>query len=678
MVRNLGPQLRCQVSPTDDRDGGPEDTHARILSGLNDQQQAVVLACEPDVAVVAGAGSGKTETLTRRIARLVLDGVEPERILAITFTNQAALNMRDRAARYVPDARRIRLGTFHSIALALVMKNRHAMRLPDKISVLDTEDAVASLKKVAAALRTNEENLPRAATINKILSFARNTERTIEDVVHSQYPQYVHAVEFVQKVSSAYVQFRRRNALFDFDGLLEALAKMLEHERLGPAIASLFEEALIDEAQDLNALQIRIVRALRSHDVRVMFVGDPSQSIYQFRGASPDIMFTLIKECSAQVYLLETNYRSSAEILEVANAVEEAMRKRIPRELVSHCGTSGLLPRLIEVDDKAAEAVAIVDAILDRKNEGMELEEQAIVVRSTANFRHVEAELIARKVPYMVRAGVKVTEAGAVRDLLCVARASLNLGNEPAWMRILQLAPRVGERKAAKMVEAISGCGSLQNAIGIVLDAGLKNEAIRPVAHALRLVDDERGGPPAARLRLALNALEPLMEAEYRDDWKARKADVVAVIDIAHQHADLDSFVSSLTIETSIEKKRMGTVDPNEERPLTLTTIHSAKGLEWQAVYVPSMIEGHIPTMYAQAPDDVDEELRAFYVLVTRAKTHLEFFKPTVMPDGMLRTASRFEGVIRDHCGRERGARVPHGRRGGFGVRIQPEAVELW
>ncbi|MFC6047417.1 ATP-dependent helicase, partial [Methylobacterium hispanicum] len=482
------------MSPTDDRDGGPEDTHARILSGLNDQQQAVVLACEPDVAVVAGAGSGKTETLTRRIARLVLDGVEPERILAITFTNQAALNMRDRAARYVPDARRIRLGTFHSIALALVMKNRHAMRLPDKISVLDTEDAVASLKKVAAALRTNEENLPRAATINKILSFARNTERTIEDVVHSQYPQYVHAVEFVQKVSSAYVQFRRRNALFDFDGLLEALAKMLEHERLGPAIASLFEEALIDEAQDLNALQIRIVRALRSHDVRVMFVGDPSQSIYQFRGASPDIMFTLIKECSAQVYLLETNYRSSAEILEVANAVEEAMRKRIPRELVSHCGTSGLLPRLIEVDDKAAEAVAIVDAILDRKNEGMELEEQAIVVRSTANFRHVEAELIARKVPYMVRAGVKVTEAGAVRDLLCVARASLNLGNEPAWMRILQLAPRVGERKAAKMVEAISGCGSLQNAIGIVLDAGLKNEAIRPVAHALRLVDDERGG----------------------------------------------------------------------------------------------------------------------------------------------------------------------------------------
>lgn len=678
MVRNLGSQPRCQVPPTEDRHGGPEDTHARILSGLNDQQQAVVLASEPDVAVVAGAGSGKTETLTRRIARLVLDGVDPERILAITFTKQAAQNMRDRAARYVPDARRIRLGTFHSVAHALVMENRHAMRLPDKISILDTEDAVASLKKVAAALRTNEENLPRASTINKILSFSRNTERTIEDVVHSNYPQYIHAIEFVEKVGAAYTQFRRKNALFDYDGLLEALAKMLEHERLGPAIAAMFEEALIDEAQDLNALQIRIVRALRRHDVRVMFVGDPSQSIYQFRGASPDIMFTLVKECSAKVYLLETNYRSSAEILDVANAVEEAMRKRIPRALVSHCGTSGLLPRLIEVDDKAAEAAAIVDAILDRKNEGMELEEQAIVVRSTANFRHVEAELIARKVPYTVRAGVKVTEAGAVRDLLCVARASLNLGNEPAWQRILQLAPRVGERKAAKMVEAISASGSLQNAIGIVLDAGVRNESLRPVAHALRLVDDERGGPPAARLRLALNALEPLLEAEYRDDWKARKADVVAVIDIAHQHADLDSFVSSLTIETSIEKTRSGTADPNEEPPLTLTTIHSAKGLEWQAVYVPSMIEGHIPTMYAQAPDDVDEELRAFYVLVTRAKTHLEFFKPTVMPDGMLRTASRFEGVIRDFCERERGSRAPRGRRGGIGARIEPEAIELW
>ena len=152
----------------------------------------------------------------------------------------------------------------------------------------------------------------------------------------------------------------------------------------------------------------------------------------------------------------------------------------------------------------------------------------------------------------------------------------------------------------------------------------------------------------------------------------------MAVIDIAHQHADLDSFVSSLTIETSIEKTRSGTADPNEEPPLTLTTIHSAKGLEWQAVYVPSMIEGHIPTMYAQAPDDVDEELRAFYVLVTRAKTHLEFFKPTVMPDGMLRTASRFEGVIRDFCERERGSRAPRGRRGGIGARIEPEAIELW
>ena len=666
------------MPPTDDRNGGSEDTYGRILSGLNEQQQAVVTASEPDVAVVAGAGSGKTETLTRRIARLVLDGVEPERILAITFTKQAALNMRDRAARYVPDARRIRLGTFHSVAHALVMENRHAMRLPDRISILDTEDAVAAIKKVSGALRTNEENLPRASTINKIMSFSRNTERSIPDVINSQYPQYIHAVDFVAKVSDAYTAFRRKNALFDYDGLLEAMAKMLEHDRLGPAIAEMFEEALIDEAQDLNALQIRIVRALRRHDVRVMFVGDPSQSIYQFRGASPDIMFTLIEECSAKVYLLETNYRSSAEILEVANAVEEAMRRRIPRELVAHQGTCGLLPRLVEVNDKAAEATAIVDAILDRKNEGMELEEQAIVVRSTANFRHVEAELIARKVPYTVRAGVKVTEAGAVRDLLCVARASLNLGNEPAWQRILQLAPRVGDKKAAKMIEAISASGSLQNAIGIVLDAGLKNESLKPVAYALRLVDDERGGPPASRLRLALNALEPLMEAEYRDDWKSRKADVLAVIDIAHQHVDLDSFVSSLTMEASVEKTRTGTADANEEKPLTLTTIHSAKGLEWKAVYVPSMIEGHIPTVYAQAPDDVDEELRAFYVLVTRAKTHLDFFKPTVMPDGMLRTASRFESVIRDFCERDRAVTAPTRRRAGFGVSLEPEAVELW
>jgi len=312
------------------------------------------------------------------------------------------------------------------------------------------------------------------------MSFCRNTERSIGDVIHNQYPQYIHAIDFVERVSAAYTAFRRKNALFDYDGLLEAMAKMLEHERLGPAIASMFEEALVDEAQDLNALQIRIVRALRKHDVRVMFVGDPSQSIYQFRGASPDIMFTLISECSAKVYLLETNYRSSAEILEVANAVEDAMRKRIPRELVSHQGVCGLLPRIIEVTDKAAEATAIVDAILDRKNEGMELEDQAIVVRSTANFRHVEVELIARKVPYTVKAGVKVNEAGAVRDLLCVARASLNLGNEPAWQRILQLARGVGEKKAAKMVDAISASGSLPNAIGIVLDAAIKTKASGP------------------------------------------------------------------------------------------------------------------------------------------------------------------------------------------------------
>lgn len=626
-----------------------------ILSGLNPQQLRAAEALEGAYLVVAGAGSGKTTVLSRRVAALIAQGVEPATILLLTFTRAAAKNMLERARRLSPEAIDVTGGTFHSIAHRLVLENHAMFRLPERPTILDPEDTVSAFRKIVASLSSKDENLPKAGSIAKVHSFAVNTRQPVEDVVWDKIPQFGYAADFVRKCADDYKAFKRSRGLLDYDDLLVAWDAMMDHPSAGQAVRDRFRYVLVDEHQDSNAIQCSIIEKLGGNRPNVMAVGDPAQSIYGFRGSAPRTMFAFVERWpEAQVINLDTNYRSGPDILAVANAVDRSMRERFERELGPAPGAFGHRPRFVSVPGLEDEASFIADEILRQKADGVGLEEQAVLVRSMSAARHVEAELVRRRIPYKVSGGIRISEAAHIKDMLCLARTAVNVLDEPAWMRVLTMARGVGDKKAAAVYGRISEARAFDGLVDpsdLVLDMCRKSPDIADVVEAYRVL--AAGGPPVEAVERAMAILDDVLSRRY-DDWKARKADVAAVNGLAEGHATLDSFLSSVTLDYSVDRKADVLGVDDEERPLTVSTVHSAKGLEWDTVYIPSFVDGHMPSLYGREPDEMEEEKRVLYVAVTRPKRSLVVVKPAVARQGMLAAASPFESVVTGFMDRER------------------------
>ncbi len=624
----------------------PEADLDAIVSHLTAEQRAVVTAPPGPVLVVAGAGSGKTTTLVRRVAWLIASGVRPEGILLLTFTRVSAANMLAKARGLAPAARQVTGGTFHSVGAQVIRQLHAVFGLPERLTVLDPDDVTQAMRACMAQRPFPAQGRgPRPETVAAVISLAANRRCGWDEAVARRAPEWFGQAEWFGELRDHYTVWKLDRGLLDYDDLLTFFALALEDAQVGAALRARWPCVLVDEHQDSNPVQLDIVYGLGGPDPNVMLVGDPAQAIYGFRGSAPHTMFHAAERWpAARVLPLTTNYRSTQAILDVVNAVDAAMVPRFERTLRAASEAPAPRPVLVGCADERAQAEEVCGRVLAAREDGVALAEQAVLVRSMWAARRVEAELLAQRIPYRVVGGLRIDEAAHVKDVLSLARVSDNPRNEPAWTRIVGLLSGVGPAAARRVVEHV--LASEGDAVTRLEGAPFPRKTDpAPLLAALRAVDGE--GPPAARLRLAVAAFEPVLHGRYDTEWADRRKDLDTVAGLAEEHATLGAFLTAVTVDYSADKaERAGADVGADERPLTLSTIHSAKGLEWHTVHLPGLAAGHLPSSRAVSEDDAAEELRVFYVAVSRARRVLILYRPRVGDGGHLRDESPYEALV--------------------------------
>jgi len=626
-----------------------------LLEGMNDDQVEAITHLDGPALVVAGAGSGKTTVMTKRVAALIGMGVAPEFILLLTFTNNAAKNMVERARRYTPFADQVTSGTFHSIGFRLLRENAPLFKLPGPPSIIDPGDTETAFKSIAKRIASKDENLPKPSVVAGIHSFAVNTMRDLDDVVYDKHEQYAYALKFIEDCVAEYRVYKRERALFDYDDLLLVWNRMLDNETLATQMRKRFSHVMVDEHQDSNALQCSIIVKLGGHTPNVMVVGDPAQAIYGFRGSAPRTMFSFKDTWpQSRVIYLNTNYRSTEEVLAVGNAVDASMSERFDRQLVAAPGARGPAPWLVTVPSSDQEANYIADRVLENKEEGIELAEQAVLVRSLHAARAIEFEFDRRRIPYRVFGGIKVSESRHIKDFLSLVRCAVNPLDEPAWIKALSMARKVGPAMGEKVFKLISSAPlAMGDPSQIVIKKTKDNPDVVQIMEAWRILAAGTD-KPAVALEKALHVVDGLFLNNFPDDWKNdRKRDLEAVIGMAGQHEDLVSYLSTLTLDHSVEKSASDGAEDGEA-PITISTVHSAKGMEWDAVFIPNFVKGHMPSAFARDHEGMEEERRVLYVAVTRARRRMVITAPTFNFQGNRNDRSDFEDVIADLCERKK------------------------
>lgn len=602
------------------------------LDGLNDRQQEAVLHDSGPLLVIAGAGSGKTRTLASRVARLIDDGTPPERILLLTFTRRASAEMLRRAGGLIDRQATGRVwgGTFHSTANRLLRHNAIAVGLDDGFTVLDQGDVAGLFGLIRAELGFAEAKtrFPRKETIAAIYSRAVNAQEKLTAVLDERFPWCQDHEDELKEIFRAYTERKRRHNVVDFDDLLLYWRALLE-SAAGGGVVSSFDHVLVDEYQDTNRIQADILRLLCGAKGNITVVGDDAQSIYSFRAATveniadfPDVF------PDATVVKLEQNYRSTPEILDVANTVIAEATGGFPKRLWSD-RPSGPRPNLVTCVDEAAQAEYVCDRVLEMRELGVSLQDQAVLFRTGHHSDGLEIELSRRKIPYAKFGGLKFLEAAHVKDLMAALRVLDNPRDELAWHRVLQLIPGIGPATARRVLTDLSEADEAplvrfcEGGIPVVAEA-------RPMLIELQeaLLDcATKALDPGAQIERLLPFLQAVIERSY-DDGAVRVADLEQLGDIASGYGDRSRFLAEVTLDPPQSTTEVGPPHLDDDY-LILSTIHSAKGGEWPVVHVIHAADGNIPSdMALNEPGGVEEERRLLYVALTRAKDHLSVSFP--------------------------------------------------
>lgn len=623
-----------------------------FCEGLDAEQRAVVSHRAGPAIVVAGPGAGKTRTLTARTAALLASGVAPEAIMLLTFTRTAAREMIRRATALDPRAQYATAGTFHSVGSRILQANSKIFA-PDgadlPFTILDGDDADQLLRKHIDHVKQGAKNWPRVTTVGKVISFAANSQISIEEALQRRWPDYVDHAEAIETIAEAYAIEKLEKSLLSYDDCLIYWTALLEDEVVGPELRRRWSYVMIDEYQDTNALQSQLINALAGPDGNVMIVGDAAQAIYGFRGAQPGVMRDFhASHPTAKIFPISSNYRSTPEIVALANAIDQQIDTGFRRELRSTSGRTGPRPQIVDVHDAAGEAQAIVGAILADKEDGGEIKNHAILVRSTTAARRIEAECISRQVPFRVQGGTRIDEAAHIRDLLSVARVVQNSSHEPAWMRLLTRFPKVGDKAAGEIASHVMRFSDpFQAAAFLRQEAAARRTSLEMLAEAIE--EAARDGTPAERLDRVIGVMSPLWAGIWADEWKARARDLEAVVLIAQEHSDLDSFLTAITLDGSIDRESVHSIDRPDEDPLTISTVHGAKGCEYDHVHISGLVQGSFPSMFANDPEERDEELRILFVAATRPRKTLRFYRPRFNANNQFTMQSEFEPLIALH-----------------------------
>ena len=607
-----------------------------FAADLNAEQLAVATAEGGPMLVVAGAGSGKTRALTYRLAWLVHNGVDPSRIMLVTFTNRAAREMLSRVEVLVKQKTRdIWGGTFHHIANRILRQYGQKVGIRPDFTILDREDArdlIASCVQ-EAGVDIRKRRFPRKAVLASISSFVQNTLEPLEEVLARRYPMFIDDGAKIEKVLRLYIEKKQARQLLDFDDLLSGWLRLLgQHEDVREILANQFLHILVDEYQDTNAIQGAIVDFLASRHRNVTVVGDDSQSIYSFRGASFENIITFKERYpDAKEYRLELNYRSAPEILELANASIEHNSRRLPKTLRA-VRSSGLRPAVVPTHDHFVQSRFIAEYVLHLLDEGRELNDIAVLYRSHWHSLEIQLEFQRRNIPFHVRGGLRFFEQAHMKDVICFMRIIHNPYDELAWLRVLKMLPRVGSALSRKIWLHISATKDPLKSAG----EGGTAELLGPAARKFYVEFAELVGKlakvnaPAETIDLVLERFYDDYLVSHYDGANLRREDIRGLANYAAQYKSVEAFLADVALAGEFSGETCVT-GPTEQEFATLSTVHQAKGLEWPVVFVPWLADGRFPTDLAiNTKRELEEERRVFHVAVTRAKDELYLVVPQV------------------------------------------------
>jgi DNA helicase II / ATP-dependent DNA helicase PcrA len=607
---------------------------ADILAQLNAEQLAAATHEGGPLLILAGAGTGKTGTLVARAAWLRDQGIQPSRILLLTFTRRAADDMLARA--HPPGgeaAERITGGTFHAVAHRIIRAHAEAFALAPEFSVIDTSDAadVMDTLRDAHGLTGTQRRAPRAATCADIYSRCVSTGIKLADVAAADYPWCVPFTEQLAGLFTDFTRYKRRHGLLDFDDLLLLWRAALADASAGAALRSLFDAVLVDEYQDVNAVQADIVRLLRPDGAGLTCVGDDAQAIYAFRGADPEHLRALASHYSdLAVVRLSRNYRSRHAVLLLANEIRPAA-PGLELELSAERG-AGQRPLLLRCHDEATQAREICARVLAEYEAGVLFQQQAVLVRTAHHSDLLEIELSARGIPCVKYGGLRFTEAAHVKHFLAAARIVANPADELAWFRLIRLHEGIGPVLAARVVAALAITEPDPFARWPDAEQTLPERA-RPAlgSTVLALGDASRLEATADLATAILAALRHPLEARYADA-AIRMADLERLADAAAASPSLHEALVDLALDPPVSASDLAGRPRLDDDFLVISTVHSAKGLEWPVVHLPQLADGAVPNdMALSTPAGEEEEQRLFYVAVTRARDRLYLYAPLRM-----------------------------------------------
>jgi DNA helicase-2/ATP-dependent DNA helicase PcrA len=628
-------------------------TTSAHLEKLNAPQRKAVTHGEPlpdkgyrsgPLLIVAGAGTGKTDTLAHRVAHLVINGVDPARILMLTFTRRAASEMRRRAQEITRRALNDALGgasasisqrlswsgTFHSIGNRLLRHYAPHVQLDPHFSVIDRGDAcdlIDSLREELGLAR-KEQRFPRKETCLQIYSNRVNTRSPLKEVLEQHYPWCMQWEEDLTRLYRAYVEQKQHSNLLDYDDLLLYWHGMMGEPRLAQHIGAHFDHVLVDEYQDTNRLQAEILYALKPDGAGVAVVGDDAQAIYSFRAAAVEniLGFPERFDPPAEVVTLAQNYRSTQQVLDVANAVMAEAPRQHRKYLLSIRG-QGARPRLVTVDELQTQAEYICSEVLKKREASVPLKRQAVLFRSASHSDVLEVELAKRKIPFVKYGGLKFLEAGHIKDLLAVLRWAENPRNALAAFRTLQLLPGMGPVNARTAIEHLQAGGHSFSALKSFAPPQTDEVHWRRLAELMQTLADPQC-PWQGQVNMVREWYRPHFERLY-EQFHTRLGDLDQLEMLSGQYPSRERFVTELTLDPPNATSDLAGRPTLDEDFLVLSTIHSAKGMEWDTVYVLNVVDGSFPSEFATGkPELIEEERRLLYVALTRAQNELSLVTP--------------------------------------------------
>ncbi len=619
----------------------------KYFSRLNRGQFAAATLTEGPLLVIAGAGSGKTRTLTHRAAYLIDAGVAPEKILLVTFTRRAAEEMTRRAQELTGKGGNaaIASGTFHSIAHWLLRKYAALAAIPPDFTIIDQVDAedIVDLIRRELKFEKKDKKFPRKDAVYEMISRSRNTGRALAELIAAEQSKYEAFTKDIVLIAEQYRKYKAVHRVMDYDDLLEALVNALKNfPEFNRAVTKRFSHIMVDEYQDTNIIQRQIVELLAAPHRNVMVVGDDSQSIYAFRGANFENIFLFAETFpDCRVIKLEQNYRSSQEILDLANAVidEAAIGCRKRLTAVNGSGLKPLIRRCADAEHEAAWIVSQIRHTAAHIAPG----EIAVLYRSSFHGTYIQAELIRAGIHYAVYGGIKFIERRHIKDIIAYMRIAQNLLDAVSWNRLLTTLPGVGSATAGQIIAAIRTTGSLDISSFKQKKYYADLEGLAKIIGFIR----SEALTPAHKLDAARAHYGPLLRT-IDADWEERLRDVEVLIDIAQRYDSLDRFLADFTLDppsNTLGRTNRPMLEDTDKPPVILSTIHSAKGLEWHTVFVPHLLDGYFPTDKSlKSLEDIEEERRLFYVACSRARERLILTYPAwaAFWKGLLTLPSRF------------------------------------